>query len=98
MSTPPQPLDEIKRIPEKMAKILFALREAESPLAGYDISMRVKVRAGHVYATMVRLERAGWVSSEWVGEGKDRHKVFSLTELGTTRTDIVKDIMGGRAG
>src|ERR687885_1320496 len=61
------------------------------PQHGYGISQAIRVNSGEVlrvdtgslYPALHRLERQGWVSSEWkVSENNQRVKVYRLTAEG----------------
>lgn len=61
------------------------------PQHGYGISQAIRVNSGDVlhvdtgslYPALHRLERQGWVDSEWnVSENNQRVKVYSLTTEG----------------
>src|SRR5919107_4045039 len=61
------------------------------PQHGYGISQAIRVNSGDVlrvdtgslYPALHRLERRGWVSSEWkVSENNQRVKVYRLTAAG----------------
>lgn len=69
--------------------ILKAL--ALGPLHGYGIGQRIaqisgdelKIEEGSLYPGLYRLERRGWVESEWdVSENNQRAKFYKLTRSG----------------
>lgn len=69
--------------------ILKALRLG--PLHGYGIGQRIaqisgdelKIEEGSLYPGLHRLERRGWVDSEWdVSENNQRAKFYKLTRAG----------------
>lgn len=69
--------------------ILKAL--ALGPLHGYGIGQRIaqisgeelKVEEGSLYPGLYRLERRGWIDSEWdVSENNQRAKFYKLTRSG----------------
>jgi DNA-binding PadR family transcriptional regulator len=69
-------------------KVLSAfLEELPKPLAGSDIFRKKGVMSGSLYPILSRLEKAGWVSSEWEQldpreEGRPRKRLYHLTALG----------------
>jgi DNA-binding PadR family transcriptional regulator len=82
-------------------EVLLALL-AKEPSHGYQLRARLQLalgplaealNAGHVYVTMTRLEKAGLVNSERVGQAdRPDRKVYALTEDGHTRvTDWLED-------
>lgn len=61
------------------------------PQHGYSISQAIRINSGDVlrvdtgslYPALHRLERQGWVSSEWqISGNKQRVKLYHLTALG----------------
>jgi DNA-binding PadR family transcriptional regulator len=65
-------------------------------LSGYPISRAAMVGSGNVYLILARLERLGWVSSEWetpnpLPEGAGRRRFYSLTLEGRKR---VLEVLG----
>ena len=69
--------------------ILKAL--ALGPLHGYGVGQRIaqisgdelKIEEGSLYPGLYRLERQGWVDSEWdVSENNQRAKFYKLTRAG----------------
>lgn len=57
---------------------------------GLAISKQARLPTGSVYPILARLERAGWVSSDWeridpVVEGRRPRRYYSLTGFGRQR-------------
>ena len=77
-------------------EVLLALLAGEAS-HGYDLRARVQLalgpladalNAGHVYVTLNRLEKAGLVTSERVGQAdRPDRKVYELTEPGRARVN-----------
>jgi DNA-binding PadR family transcriptional regulator len=77
-------------------EVLLALL-AKGPSHGYELRARLQLalgpladamNAGHVYVTLSRLEKAGLVSSERVGQAdRPERKVYDLTEPGRERLE-----------
>jgi DNA-binding PadR family transcriptional regulator len=77
-------------------EVLLALL-AEEPSHGYQLRARLQLalgplaealNAGHVYVTLNRLEKAGLVDSELVGQAdRPDRKVYKLTPAGTARVN-----------
>jgi DNA-binding PadR family transcriptional regulator len=65
----------------------------EMPLerrSGADISRRVPVGSGTLYPMLARLEKVGWVTSEWEvidpsEAGRPRRRFYKLSALGQTK-------------
>src|ERR1700716_4533462 len=64
---------------------------AMGPLHGYGIARRIEhvsgdkvfLNQGTIYASLVRLQQRGWISSEWGVSGNNRRaKYYSLTKRG----------------
>ena len=67
------------------------------PMHGYGIARRIeqvsrgvfKVNPGSLLTAFQRLERVGWLDSEWRQTDKSRRaKFYSLTRLGRKRLDV----------
>jgi PadR family transcriptional regulator len=68
-----------------------------APLHGYGIARRIeqvsqdvfKVNPGSLLTSLKRLERAGWLKSEWrQTENSRRAKYYSLTRAGERRMEV----------
>lgn len=76
------------RISLQMLLVLQAF--LEDPLArksGADLYNRLKVSSGTLYPMLVRLEKAGWLTSEWENidpakAARPRRRYYRLTGLG----------------
>jgi transcriptional regulator len=77
------------------------------PMHGFGIARRVeqisrgvfKVNPGSLLTAMQRLERAGWLDSEWrQTENSRRAKVYSLTRAGRKQLEIETEDWARRAG
>ena len=64
---------------------------ALEPIHGYGVAVRIeqvsrgvfRVNAGSLFVAFQRLQRAGWIRSEWrATENNRRAKYYSLTEQG----------------
>ena len=63
------------------------LEDPDEPQYGFAIAKRTKLAAGSLYPILARLERIGWLASEWEGDepftpGRPRRKYYRLTALG----------------
>ena len=77
------------------------------PMHGYGIARRIeqvsrgvfKVNAGSLLTALQRLERAGWLDSEWRGtENSRRAKFYMLTRAGRKQLDVETADWARRAG
>lgn len=67
---------------------------ALQPMHGYGVAVRIeqvsggvfRVNAGSLFVALQRLQRAGWIKSEWKStENSRRAKYYALTEQGRKR-------------
>lgn len=71
---------------------------SHKPRHGYEIMMEfnrltgVKLKPGIVYPFLHKLEREGFVSGEWVRNGKRKVKHYSLTKNGEFLLQKVKGL------
>jgi transcriptional regulator len=74
-----------------LALLVLKTLEALGPLHGYRIARRIEqisgnqlaMNQGTLYPALVKLEEAGWISSEWgQSESGRRVKLYALTRAG----------------
>ena len=76
------------RLSQPALKVLrFLLDTPCIPRSGAEIAKATRVVSGTLYPMLVRLEAAGWLSSEWEEidpreEGRPRRRSYKLTPLG----------------
>lgn len=76
------------RLTQPALKVLrFLLGMPTVPRSGAEIAKATHVSSGTLYPMLVRLETAGWLSSEWEEvdpreQGRPRRRFYSLTALG----------------
>jgi DNA-binding PadR family transcriptional regulator len=76
------------RLSQPTLKVLRLLLNAPSvPHAGADIAKATRIASGTLYPMLVRLESAGWLSSEWEEidpreHGRPRRRFYQLTSTG----------------
>src|SRR5215468_8454525 len=77
------------------------------PMHGFGIARRVeqvsrgvfKVNPGSLLTALQRLERAGWLDSEWQNtENSRRAKFYSLTRAGKKQLEVEMEEWNRRAG
>src|SRR3954469_22525785 len=77
------------------------------PLHGFGIARRIeqisrdvfKVNPGSLLVALQRLERAGWIDSEWRTSDKSRRaKYYALTRAGRRQLDAEQEDWARRAG
>lgn len=67
------------------------MQQPKESLAGSDIWKQTGVFTGTLYPILMRLERAGWLDSEWEKldpseAGRPRKRLYRLTGLGYNKT------------
>jgi DNA-binding PadR family transcriptional regulator len=67
------------------------LGEKHPGRSGAEISISTKVGSGTLYPTLARLEKAGWLASEWEDVdpsevGRPRRRFYKLTGVGQKNT------------
>jgi PadR family transcriptional regulator len=72
---------------ETLRVLRLFLEEPRERLAGSDICKRLGVLSGTGYPILMRLERAGWLESEWEQldpreAGRPRKRLYRLKALG----------------
>jgi PadR family transcriptional regulator PadR len=72
---------------QTQAVLLALLHDLDTPLYGLEIADRTGLLPGTTYPILVRLERAGWVTSYWEEidpreEQRPRRKYYKLTGQG----------------
>ena len=69
------------------------------PMHGFGIARRVEQVSGSLLTALQRLERAGWLDSEWRStENSRRAKFYTLTRAGQKQLEIETAEWGRRAG
>ena len=70
------------------------------PLHGYGVGQRImqmskdvlRVEEGSLYPALYRIERQGWITSEWgVSENNLRARFYKLTRLGRKQLQIEEE-------
>ena len=73
------------------------------PLHGYGVIQRIRqlseemlqVEQGSLYPALYRIERQGWISSEWgVSENNLRAKFYKLTRAGRRQLQVEEENWG----
>src|SRR5882724_453416 len=67
--------------------VLSILMGTADAVAGSAIAAQSHLASGSLYPILIRLEKAGWIKSEWEdGDGpKPRRRLYSVTALGSRR-------------
>ena len=78
------------RITTSVMRVLLAfLTDVAADRYGLDLMHDTGLASGTLYPILVRLERAGWVTSQWeaidpVAEGRPARRYYRLTPTGVT--------------
>lgn len=76
------------RLSHQTLKVFALLLEApREPFSGADIVRRTGMLSGTLYPILMRLEKAGWLTSKWeeldpAAVGRPRKRLYRLTGLG----------------
>jgi PadR family transcriptional regulator, regulatory protein PadR len=76
------------RLTQPALKVLrFLLDKPREPRSGAEIAKATHVSSGTLYPMLVRMQTAGWLSSEWEGidpreAGRPRRRFYKLTAVG----------------
>lgn len=79
------------------------LEDPHGNTAGSDIRKKTKLMSGTYYPILLRLEKAGWLTSKWEEidpheEGRPRKRFYRLTPLGQRRAQAVQAEVVGALG
>jgi DNA-binding PadR family transcriptional regulator len=80
------------RLSHQTLKVLrLFLEQPRESLAGSDIWKQTGMLSGTLYPILTRLERAGWLESQWEelepsDAGRPRKRLYHLTGLGYNKT------------
>lgn len=92
------------RLSHQTLRVLVLFAEApKEGLAGSTISKRTRMLSGTVYPILMRLERAGWLSSELEQVepsevGRPRRRIYQLTGLGYNKARAALSELGASDG
>ena len=80
--------DRKPRLSHQSLKVLsLFMSEPASRFAGSDIWKQTGIQSGTLYPILARLEKAGWLDSEWESvnprkAGRPRKRLYRITGLG----------------
>ncbi len=93
------------RLSHTTLRVLRAfLDQPTNPLAGSDIWKETGVLSGSLYPILSRLEKAGWLVSEWEElepsmAGRPRKRLYRLTAIGARNAkQALRDVVPARVG
>ncbi len=79
------------RLTHPTLKILSAVMEARGhEISGAEVATATRLASGTLYPILLRLEKAGWLSSRWENinpqeEGRPRRRLYRATSLGVAK-------------
>lgn len=76
-----------RTITTQTLQILATLMSSVDELSGSDIARETKLMSGTLYPILMRLEKAGWVTSRWETDdphalGRPRRRFYQVTAMG----------------
>ncbi|WP_291042906.1 PadR family transcriptional regulator [Herbiconiux sp.] len=91
-------MEPLQRVTAPTVDVLSILLESTGPVFGLEIMKRSGRPSGTVYPILERLERQGWIASEWE-EHTDtqlrRRRVYTFTPEGAA---AARDVVAGAPG
>jgi PadR family transcriptional regulator, regulatory protein PadR len=93
----------VEKDPRLSHQILRVLRlftgDPTLSLAGSDIAKETGMLSGTIYPILMRLEKAGWLSSQWENldprdAGRPRRRLYRLTGLGYNKSQAAFAALG----
>jgi hypothetical protein len=90
-------MEPLSRVTPATLDVLAVLQNSSQPLWGLAVIKSSGRPAGSVYPILERLERAGWVTSEWADEPErpgPRRRYYELTRDGALSA---RALLGERA-
>jgi len=80
-------LPDIRLTKPTLTVLRLLLESQTTPRSGADIAAVTRIASGTLYPMLVRLEAAGWLTSEWEDidprtKGRPRKRFYMLTPFG----------------
>lgn len=91
-------MDPLSRMTPATLDVLAALLDESSPTWGLRLVGRTGRPTGSVYPILERLERAGWISSEWDDDPARTGPRRRLYRLTTDGAEAARSAVAGAAG
>lgn len=92
--------EKAPRLSHQTLRVLHLfMAQPKEALAGSDIVKHTGMMSGTLYPILMRLERSGWLKSEWEqldpsAAGRPRKRLYSITGLGYNRTSEALQELG----
>jgi PadR family transcriptional regulator, regulatory protein PadR len=76
--------------PQTMKVLLSLLDGGNTPLSGAEMAKLTGLASGSLYPILLRLEKAGWLDSQWEASdpcelGRPRRRFYTMTALGQAK-------------
>jgi DNA-binding PadR family transcriptional regulator len=90
---------EIRLTPQTVQVLRVLLENPRDGLSGAQIAKDVGLASGTLYPILIRLEKAGWLTSEWengdpVSLGRPRRRFYQVTAVGAKAVrKVSQDLM-----
>jgi PadR family transcriptional regulator, regulatory protein PadR len=80
-------VEDVRMTFQTAAILAVLLTKPWQPRYGLEIATEARLQRGTLYPALARLERAGWIASEWedideAAEGRRRRRYYQLTGEG----------------
>lgn len=85
-------MEPLRRVTESTVDVLRLLLDSSEPTWGLRLIKASERPAGTVYPILERLERQGWITSEWESDSEragPRRRLYSLTVEGAAAARTV---------
>ncbi|WP_082928742.1 PadR family transcriptional regulator [Rhizobium bangladeshense] len=91
------------RLTTQTVNVIKAIVNRPGGVSGAEISRDTELASGSLYPILMRLEKAGWLSSEWeAGDpaklGRPRRRYYRVTALGQREVNAVRDALAPTFG
>jgi DNA-binding PadR family transcriptional regulator len=95
--------DSIRLTAQTVAVIKAVLKRHGKGVSGAEIAKDTRLASGSLYPILTRLEKAGWLSSEWeTGNpavlGRPRRRFYRVTALGQREVNVVRNALAPDMG
>ena len=95
--------NEVRLTTQTVSVIKAIMGRPLDGVSGAEISKETGLASGSLYPILMRLEKAGWLLSEWeAGDpatlGRPRRRFYRVTALGQRKVSAVRDALSPNLG